>query len=507
MLSSAQMPEAVAVPSENRGFFSSFLAKFLVLKGAARELWIVFGVKILAILAYGLVNSTLVLWLSSDLHLSDIRAGFVVSTWSTVMTLSTVMVGALADAVGIRRAFLLGLALCVVSRAVMASSTMFWLVLLLGLFPLAVGEALQTPVLVAAVKRFSTTRQRSMAFSVYYAMMNVGFAVAGWSFDHVRGALGEYGHYTLPVLGASLSTYQVIIGLGCLCTVPVWVIVYFGLRPGVEVTDEGIRIKPEDSKYQSEPVLRQIVLSCRDAFKEWMRIFGSLWAQPAFYRFLLFLALAVGVRLILYHMYYTFPKFAIRELGPGAPVGRLFLVINPVLIVILAPVVGALTQKVSAYKAVVIGSTIAASSVFFLAMPPAVFKPLADGPLGDFIAHRWLGVKDAVVNPYFVSIAFMAVVYSIGEAFWSPRLYEYPAAIAPKGQEASYMALSMLPYFIAKFFAGGLSGWLLQSYCPAEGARNPSVMWLIVGVMALGTPIGLLVLKPWIRVQESGRED
>ncbi|MCX5788789.1 MAG: MFS transporter [Elusimicrobia bacterium] len=490
-----------------QGFMASFFAKFLVLRSAARELWVIFGVKILAILAYGLVNSTLVLWLSSDLGLSDVKAGFVVSTWSTVMTLTTVMVGALADAVGIRRAFLLGLAFCVVSRAVMSFSTMFWIVLLLGLFPLAVGEALQTPVLVAAVKRYSTTAQRSMAFSVYYAMMNVGFALAGWSFDHVRGALGEYGHYRLPVLGASLSTYEVIIFLGCLCTVPVWFIVFFGLRPGVEVTDEGIRMRPEESKYSGRPVLEQIQLSCRDAVKDWVRIFGNLWSQPAFYRFLLFLTLAVGVRLILYHMYYTFPKFAIRELGPGAPVGRLFLVINPVLIVILAPVIGALTQKVSAYKAVVIGSTITAISVFFLALPPAVFKPLADGMLGDLIAHRWLGVKDAVVNPYFISIAFMAVVYSIGEAFWSPRLYEYPAAIAPKGQEASYMALSMLPYFIAKFFAGGLSGALLQAYCPAQGPRQPSVMWLIVGVMALATPIGLLVLKPWIRVHESGRED
>ena len=65
-------------------------------------------------------------------------------------------------------------------------------------------------------------------------------------------------------------------------------------------------------------------------------------------------------------MYYTFPKFAIRELGPGAPVGMLFLGINSLLVIILAPVIGALTQKVSAYKAVVIGSTIAACSVFFL---------------------------------------------------------------------------------------------------------------------------------------------
>ena len=45
------------------------------------------------------------------------------------------------------------------------------------------------------------------------------------------------------------------------------------------------------------------------------------------------------------------------------------------------------------------------------------------------------------------------VLLSEGEAIYSPRLYEYTAAIAPKGQEASYMALSSLPFFLAKLGA------------------------------------------------------
>ena len=42
------------------------------------------------------------------------------------------------------------------------------------MFPLAIGEALSTPVLVAAVRRYSNTRQRSISFSIFYMMMNVG---------------------------------------------------------------------------------------------------------------------------------------------------------------------------------------------------------------------------------------------------------------------------------------------------------------------------------------------
>lgn len=493
--------------AETQDASSSFLGKFLVLKGAVRELWIIFGCKIIAIVAYGLVNSTLVLWLSSDLGFSDVRAGFVIATWSTFMTLFTVMIGSLVDAIGVRKAFLIGFGACILARGVMAFCLSHWVALAGGLLPLALGEALMTPVMVAAVKRYATTAQRSMSFSIFYAMMNVGFAISGWTFDKVRTGLGEYGHYTLPVLGVTLSTYQTLIFLGFLFTIPNLLIIYFFLRGGIEVTDEGVRNNPEKSKYPGESVARALVLSSRDALKDWVRIFANLWTQPAFYRFLVFLTLVVCVRLIFYHMHYTFPKYGIRELGEGAPIGRIFGVLNPVLIVILVPIVGALTQKMSAYRVVIIGSFIAACSVFFMAMPPAWFQPLADGWLGDLIAHRWLGIADPVVNPLYVSIVLSMILLSVGEAFYSPRLYEYPAAIAPKGQEASYMALSLLPYFVAKFFVGSISGFLLQTYCPASGPRDSGTMWLIIGIMAMTTPIGLLVFRRYIQVHEEGRSE
>ena len=483
----------------------SFLGKFMVLRGAVRELWLIFGTKILTIVAYSLVNSTLILWLSSDLHLNDVRAGFVVATWSTLLTISTVMVGSLVDAVGIRKSLLTGFGFCVFARFVMTFFAIRWIAIPFGLFPLAVGEALQTPVMVAAIRRFSTTRQRSIAFSIYYSMMNVGFAIAGWTFDRVRAGLGEYGHYSVPVLGFQISTYQTIILLGLLFTIPNLLITYFGLRAGVEATDEGVRIKPEEPKYPGEPFLRAFFFSCRDALKDWMKIFSSLWTQPTFYRFLAFFGLVVFVKLILYHMYYTFPKFGIRELGPGAPIGHIFGLLNAVIVVILAPVVGALTQKVSAYKAVVIGTAITAVSVFFMALPPAWFQGLADGFLGNLIGHTWLGLTGPV-HPLYVAIVLCVVMYSIGESFYSPRLYEYPAAIAPKGQEGSYLALSMLPYFVAKFFVGSISGFMLVRYCPAEGPRHSQTLWLIVGLMALISPLGLILCRRYIQVHEAGRD-
>jgi hypothetical protein len=68
------------------------------------------------------------------------------------------------------------------------------------------------------------------------------------------------------------------------------------------------------------------------------------------------------------------------------------------------------------------------------------------------------------------------------------------------------MSLSYLPFFVAKLFAGGLSGLLLTRYCPATGPRHCQTMWLIIALMAMITPIGLVLLRRLIQVHEAGRE-
>lgn len=145
----------------------SFLGRFLVLKGAARELWITFAVKFLGVTAYKLMNVTLVLWLSSDFGFSDQMALRLVLAWSLSMTVVVLLVGSLTDAIGLRKTFFLGVWICVIARAVMAFTTVKWLALACGLFPLAVGEALCTPVLVVAVRKYSNTQQRSVSFSLF----------------------------------------------------------------------------------------------------------------------------------------------------------------------------------------------------------------------------------------------------------------------------------------------------------------------------------------------------
>jgi len=271
------------------------------------------------------------------------------------------------------------------------------------------------------------------------------------------------------------------------------------------VTDRGVIITPAKPKYPGQNALSVLWLTIRDTARDTCRIFAGLWQQPGFYKFLAFLSLAVFVKMIFVHMDYTYPTFGIRELGEGAPVGHLYG-LNNILIIFLAPLVGVLTQRISAYRMVIFGSFIAASSVFVMSAPPQWFRPLADGWLGHFIGHVWLGVTGAV-NPYYVMIFLFVLFLSIGEAFYSPRLYEYTAAIAPKGQEASYMAMSSLPFFLAKLGVGPLSGVLLAYFCPATGPRHSGTLWLIIGLSTMVAPVGLLVFQRFIRVHEAGRGD
>src|SRR5947199_6685584 len=164
-----------------------FVAKFTVLKGAQRELWLTFLIKFLIYTAYSVTNKTMVLWLSKDLGFSDQAAGALVGwVWAPAMTVFTLLAGSVTDAIGLRRTFFLGVAICTVARSVMVVTTNPALAFVCGVLPLAVGEALGTPVLLAATRRYSTTAQRSISFSIIYMVMNIGYFAAAWIFDYVR---------------------------------------------------------------------------------------------------------------------------------------------------------------------------------------------------------------------------------------------------------------------------------------------------------------------------------
>ncbi|MDQ3197626.1 MAG: MFS transporter, partial [Verrucomicrobiota bacterium] len=436
---------AVAVddPPPVKTGLAGFFAKFAVMKGASRELWLTFLIKFLIYTAYSVTNKTMVLWLSRDLGFSDQAAGALVGwVWAPAMTVFTLLAGSLTDAIGLRRTFFLGVAICTVARTVMATSNIPTLALAAGVLPLAVGEALGTPVLLAATRVYSTTRQRSIAFSIIYMVMNIGYVAAGWIFDYVREV-----DFHLTFFGYTPSTHQQLFLVSLAFEVLLFPVIYFIRRGDEERARAAARAGRGEMSF-----LPGIARTVRQSAVDTIQLFRRLLGQSAFFRLLAFFLLIGFLKAIFLQMDYVFPKFGDRELGPHAPVGKLAN-INAIIIIVLVPVIGALTQRFSAYRMVIVGGTICAAGVFIMALPTTWFEPLTLTAPAQWLGHSYLGLVGGI-HPYYIMAALYLAVFSVGEAFYSPRVYEYAAAIAPKGQEASYGALAYIPFLIGKLLVG-----------------------------------------------------
>jgi len=198
--------------------------------------------------------------------------------------------------------------------------------------------------------------------------------------------------------------------------------------------------------------------------------------RKSFWKFVYLILLLMGVRIVYRHLDATFPKYMIREFGKDFLYGSI-IAINPFLIVILVPIFAPLSYQFSAYSQIAFGALITSISPFFLSN-----------------------------GPYLWSSVMFVVVLSIGEALWSPRLYEYTIFITEKGREGIYMALASSPMFIATLVTGTTSGYLLENFCPEKGEKHSGKMWLLIGLFTFSSPILLYLLKDKIEVTKSELE-
>src|SRR6266704_5453276 len=281
-------------------------------------------------------------------------------------------------------------------------------------------------------------------------------------------------------------------------------VIYF-IRRGAEANNGGRVIEKSSRDHGTPPSFwKSIGETVRQSAIDTAHLFRRLIGQSGFYRLLVFFLFIGFLKAIFLQMDYVFPKFGDREMGLHAPVGKL-AGINALLIIVLAPVIGALTQRIASYRIVIIGSIICTVGVFVMALPMDWFVPAADSALGHALGHGYLQLT-GVVHPYYIMSAIYLTIFSVGEAFYSPRVYEYAAAIAPPGQEASYGALAYIPFLVGKLLIG-TSGWLLAMFCPEHGECRAGSLWLIFALAASVAPIGLLLFRRYIRVPEAGRAD
>jgi len=179
--------------------------------------------------------------------------------------------------------------------------------------------------------------------------------------------------------------------------------------------------------------------------------------------------------------------------------------INPAIIVIGLILLIPILNKFKVFPMIMVGTTISALSVLILVMPGSMLHVFG---LSTVQGYKFL-------------IYAQIVVFAMGEVIWSPRLIEYTASIAPAGREGSYLGLSRIPEFFAKFVNGPLSGYLLIMYCPklTENCRppqeslplpftqSPEMMWLIYGGLALSSPILVYIFRNVIRPSDPTLHD
>ncbi len=495
------------------------------LKDSPRELWLLFGTKLIEYTAYAATNMTFILWLSADCGLGDVEAGAYISSWSLGLSVMNMIAGALVDAIGIRKTLLFSTVLLIIARFFMIWLTNPVLVMLFGFVPLALGFAIVAPVISVGIKRYTTKEGAALGFGLFYVLMNVGFAVGGWVFDDVRdryslkNAAGKILNENAGavVMGYHLSTYQLIMAVGFVLTFFSATCIFF-LRDSVELKEDGT-IAVNDkvaNKKDGVSALKNAWDATVKAAKETVATLRGVMTERMFWHFIMVASLTVFVRFIFFHFHYTFPKYGVRVLGEGAKIGSIYGVLNPVLIVFLVPLVASMTKKVASYKMLVIGTLISSLSVFLAAIPGEYFASLNQSWLGEIIFVRWLDVapdmSSLAANPPSLAywpMIFFILIFTIGEAIWSPRLMQFTAEIAPEGKEGTYLALSVLPFFAAKFVAGPMSGLLVKHYTPvtevvtAAGEKttvvgdisNHYMIWVWIGGMAILSPILLMAFR------------
>lgn len=476
----------VAGTATGAAVFGVGLFALINLRGVPPGLWVTFAMKLVTVVAYKLVTVVLVSFLMKDCGVGDADALAIFGVWGMFMSVCTLLAGSLTDALGLRRTLLLGLGLCLGSRLLLLACGGSLALLLAALVPLAIGESLCTPVLVAATRKYTNAAQRSVAFSVFYAILNLGFMFAYFIRDGVEAGAGA----GIAVAGSPLGPQKVLFLASFAIELLALPFAWMLRDPRAAGTAVGA------ATWQA---------SLAAALRETGRLFATLVRHPGFRRLLLFLLMIGLLKIVFNIMDAVLPTFAEREIGAEGKqsVGRLNA-INSILILVLAPLVGTLTRKLPAYSMVILGGFITAASFGFMVLPSAEFQGWADHPFGQWFGRDYLGIAGAI-HPALIAILLWQVAFSIGEAFYSPRVYEYAVSVAPAGQEASYASLSAVPLLMGKLINSAAFAGLLTRYCPESGPRDPGKMWLIVGLLVLVAPVGLLLLRRFIRVREEGR--
>jgi len=392
----------------------------------------------------------------------EVNAGFS-TEWATVsVSLFTGAVtvfmavggGTFSDRLGVRRALSLALLLALAGRVLLTLSPhagaglvswVAWTALALYAF----GEGVIQPALYAGVKEYTDRRTATIGYAFLYSIMNLGFVAGEALSPFVRerwAAVVERVRIEDSPAAGIAGAFWFFAAVTALALV-------------VNLALFTRRVEERDRTVAERPAAAPARLADR------LRALPILDARFQFFIFIL-----LPVRTLFAHQWVTMPHYVIRAFPPEVGARWEWVNgLNPLVIVIFVPLIALVTRHRRVVDMMIAGTLVSALATFLLVPAPSLPLLLA-----------------------------YVVIFSLGEAVWSSRFLEYVADIAPANKVGVYMGIAGIPWFLAKSVTGLYSGWMLERFVPAQGPQAPGTLWLVYGLTALASPLGLLLARRWL---------
>jgi proton-dependent oligopeptide transporter, POT family len=309
--------------------------------GFERPFWVANISELFERLSYYAVFAVLARYLHEGLHFDVERASSLTGMFGGWVWFLAIGGGALADRLGFRRALSIAYLILSLAYFLMGSIGSAWLAPLRNSVPLvalvafililpALGVALVKPCVVGTTARASKENVRSVGYSIYYTLVNVG-STAG---PYLASWVHKHGSVENVFRVAALSVFLMLF----------FVLLFFK--------------EPRRASEGEAPSLSQVGKN-----------FLTVLSNP---RFMLFLLIFTGYWIVFWQEFIALPLYISAYINPKADT-ELILVADPLTVIALTMVIGVLSKRMQAFHAIILGTLISSLAWILLIMHPSVW--------------------------------------------------------------------------------------------------------------------------------------